>query len=101
MTSILSCALRANPLAHLRYQAFGCWSTLGFPCGRRGFCPFWRYSSYFIYAQTLGFSFLNYDDDAYVTANTYVVNGLAADSIQWAFTSFSRFYWHPSYLAVT
>ena len=48
-----------------------------------------------IYAQTLGFSFLNYDDDAYVTANTYVLNGLAADSIQWAFTSFSRFYWHP------
>ena len=23
----------------------------------------------FIYAQTLGFAFLNYDDDAYVTAN--------------------------------
>jgi tetratricopeptide (TPR) repeat protein len=49
----------------------------------------------FIYAQTLGFSFLNYDDDAYVTANPYVVNGLALNSAYWAFTSFSRFYWHP------
>jgi Flp pilus assembly protein TadD len=49
----------------------------------------------FIYAQTLGFSFLNYDDDAYVTANAFVVNGLSATSIAWAFTSLSRFYWHP------
>jgi protein O-mannosyl-transferase len=49
----------------------------------------------FIYAQTLGFSFLNYDDDAYVTANTFILNGLSVESVQWAFSSVNRFYWHP------
>lgn len=49
----------------------------------------------FVYARTAGFGFLNYDDDGYVTGNIPVLNGLTANSIEWAFTSVSRFYWHP------
>jgi Tfp pilus assembly protein PilF len=49
----------------------------------------------FIYLQTLDFAFINYDDDAYVTANPRVVDGLSVQSVQWAFTSLERFYWHP------
>src|SRR6187397_96694 len=48
-----------------------------------------------IYVKTFAWGFINYDDDGYVTSNAYVLNGLAADSIKWAFTSLSRFYWHP------
>ena len=49
----------------------------------------------FIYLQTLNFTFINYDDDAYVTANPMVIGGLSLQSVQWAFTSLERFYWHP------
>jgi Flp pilus assembly protein TadD len=49
----------------------------------------------FIYGQTGGFGFLNYDDDAYVTGNSHVLKGLAGESIAWAWQSVSKFYWHP------
>ncbi len=49
----------------------------------------------FIYLQTINFTFINYDDDAYVTANPMVTGGLTVQSLQWAFTSLERFYWHP------
>ena len=48
-----------------------------------------------VFARAATFGFINYDDDGYVTSNAYVLKGLAADSVQWAFTSLSRFYWHP------
>lgn len=48
-----------------------------------------------IYLQTFDFAFINYDDDAYVTANPMVLGGLTVQSVQWAFTSIERFYWHP------
>ncbi|HEV3140353.1 MAG TPA: tetratricopeptide repeat protein, partial [Vicinamibacterales bacterium] len=48
-----------------------------------------------IYAQTAGFAFLNFDDDAYVTRNPAVQNGLGWSGLTWAFTTFQYFYWHP------
>ncbi|MBW2291633.1 MAG: hypothetical protein JRG94_04910, partial [Deltaproteobacteria bacterium] len=48
-----------------------------------------------VYAQVLGFEFINLDDDQYVTANPQVRAGLTAQGIAWAFGEFSSFNWHP------
>ena len=42
-----------------------------------------------------GFGFVNYDDPAYVTENSFVKNGLNLTDIQWAFTGFHVSNWHP------
>ena len=39
--------------------------------------------------------FLNLDDNQYVTANPHVQNGLSWETVQWAFTSYWSFNWHP------
>ena len=39
--------------------------------------------------------FVNYDDDAYVTQNAHVRQGLTADTIRWALTSTEQANWHP------
>ncbi len=39
--------------------------------------------------------FLNLDDNQYVTANPHIQNGLSWDAVQWAFTSYWSFNWHP------
>jgi len=41
------------------------------------------------------FSFLNYDDNDYVTDNNFVSHGLTATDIGWAFTAFHAGNWHP------
>ncbi len=52
----------------------------------------------FVFAPTLGHGFINYDDGAYVTENTHVLDGLSWETISWAF-SFSSTEatsnWHP------
>ena len=48
-----------------------------------------------IYLPTLGYPFLNLDDDVYVTANPWVRQGLTWASVKWAFTSTQTMYWHP------
>ncbi len=48
-----------------------------------------------IYAQTLGFSFLSYDDDLYVTDAPQVQAGLNLKSLGWAFTTEKAMYFHP------
>ncbi len=47
-----------------------------------------------IYAQVGTHTFLNYDDDQYITANPAVQHGLTASALRFAFTSFSP-NWHP------
>lgn len=39
--------------------------------------------------------FINYDDDAYVTSNPRVLDGLSADGIRWAWTTGHAGNWHP------
>jgi len=39
--------------------------------------------------------FINYDDPSYVTANNHVKEGLSADGVRWAFTTFHFYNWHP------
>jgi protein O-mannosyl-transferase len=48
-----------------------------------------------VYAQLLANDFINYDDQSYVTGNEYVQGGLTFDGIQWAFTTFHSYNWHP------
>ncbi|MDR3458407.1 MAG: tetratricopeptide repeat protein [Verrucomicrobiae bacterium] len=41
------------------------------------------------------FSFVNFDDNDYVTDNPFVKSGLTATDIRWAFTAFHAGNWHP------
>jgi hypothetical protein len=48
-----------------------------------------------VYWQTGSHEFLNFDDEAYVTANPHVVSGISGKNMVWAFTSFEEANWHP------
>ena len=48
-----------------------------------------------IYAQSLGFEFVNYDDEKYVSANPIVAKGVTLEGIRWCLTSFLGSHWHP------
>ena len=41
------------------------------------------------------FSFINYDDNRYVSQNRHVQAGLTWDTVKWAFTTFDYANWHP------
>jgi len=48
-----------------------------------------------IYAQTLRYDYIAYDDDVFVTDNATVKAGLTGASIAWAITTSYSSYWHP------
>jgi len=48
-----------------------------------------------VYAQVLGFGFVQYDDQAYVTENPRVLSGLSREGLAWAMTTFAAENWHP------
>lgn len=48
-----------------------------------------------LYYPALNSAFVNYDDPAYVTANTRVLRGLSWNNIAWAFTATVEANWHP------
>lgn len=48
-----------------------------------------------LYAPTLGFEFVGFDDEEYVSDNPWVRRGLSADSVRWALTAFHSGNWHP------
>lgn len=48
-----------------------------------------------IYYQTVGFSFINFDDNFYVYDNPVVLSGINSESFKWAFTAFYSANWHP------
>jgi tetratricopeptide (TPR) repeat protein len=47
-----------------------------------------------VFAQTVGFEFVSYDDERYVTENAPVKRGLTAGGVGWAFGSGTE-NWHP------
>ena len=49
-----------------------------------------------VYAGALAGSFLNFDDDVYVTDNPQVASGLNTASVAWALRSTSAANWHPA-----
>ncbi len=48
-----------------------------------------------LYARTVYFPFVYFDDDAYVFNNPYVVSGLTWRGLAWAFTTGHAANWHP------
>jgi protein O-mannosyl-transferase len=48
-----------------------------------------------IFWQTLGFDFIRYDDELYVTKNPYLLYGLTKQGLAWAFSTFHAGNWHP------
>jgi len=49
----------------------------------------------FIYAPVSQYSFCNFDDPMYLTANAPVARGLSLSGIRWAFTTTHTGMWHP------
>jgi hypothetical protein len=56
-----------------------------------------------LYLPTLNHAFV-FDDEAHISGNPFVLQGLGWDGVRWAFTTLSGSYWHPltwlSYMAV-
>jgi protein O-mannosyl-transferase len=48
-----------------------------------------------LYVPALDSSFVNYDDPAYVTSNSHVLQGLSWSNVAWAFRATSEANWHP------
>jgi protein O-mannosyl-transferase len=58
-------------------------------------CLFFVISILCIYWQMRNFSFVNYDDNQYVSGNYHVQAGLTLESIRWSFTATRASNWHP------
>jgi protein O-mannosyl-transferase len=58
-------------------------------------CIFLMAIVWFVFGQTLGHDFINYDDDAYVYDSPRVLNGITAPGVKWAFTHSHAYNWHP------
>jgi tetratricopeptide (TPR) repeat protein len=58
-------------------------------------CLFLAAMVWAVFAQTLSFGFLNYDDNAYITDNSVVQNGLTLKGISWALRYGGIGHWHP------
>lgn len=48
-----------------------------------------------IYWPVLGYEFVKYDDDKYITDNPHITDGITRESVIWAFTGFHFHMWHP------
>ncbi len=48
-----------------------------------------------VFARAIGFEFVNYDDNLYVTGNHIVQRGLEASTFLWAWTAFVGVQWYP------
>lgn len=48
-----------------------------------------------VYVQVKDYSFINYDDDLYVTKNRMVQKGLTTESVIWSLSTTDSYNWHP------
>jgi len=51
--------------------------------------------TFFTYWQVKNYSFVNYDDDYYITDNLRVQKGISVESLKWSFTTTYYYNWHP------
>jgi tetratricopeptide (TPR) repeat protein len=58
-------------------------------------CLFLIIAALAVYGQVSTHSFVDFDDDIYITANKYVRDGLTLDNFIWAFGFTDIAYWHP------
>jgi tetratricopeptide (TPR) repeat protein len=69
-------------------QRHSLWASLGV-------CIFLVAATWFVFGQTLGHDFTNYDDNTYVYQNPKVAAGLSFSGVSWAFTHVHAQNWHP------
>ncbi|MFZ0314625.1 MAG: tetratricopeptide repeat protein [Candidatus Korobacteraceae bacterium] len=48
-----------------------------------------------VYVPATGYSFCDFDDGVYVTANSHVQSGLTWETVKWAFSTYDAANWHP------
>lgn len=60
-----------------------------------GVCIFLALIVWLVFAPTLRYEFVNYDDENYVYQNTKITIGLSLAGIAWAFTHVHARNWHP------
>src|SRR5262245_16002337 len=48
-----------------------------------------------LYGRTIQHDFVNYDDQVYVTENSFVLQGFTVEGVKWAFISLDSGNWHP------
>ena len=48
-----------------------------------------------VFWQAGSFGLIAFDDPVYITRNHHVTEGLSAESVKWAFTTYYGAYWHP------
>jgi Flp pilus assembly protein TadD len=48
-----------------------------------------------VFGQTVGFAFVNYDDNQYVYDNPQIIHGLTSEGVRWAFAHVHSGNWHP------
>ncbi|RJQ60493.1 MAG: tetratricopeptide repeat protein [Desulfobacteraceae bacterium] len=58
-------------------------------------CLLLAVSSFWVYWPVTTHSFLNYDDQDYVTENPHVRSGLSLQNVMWALNAFHSANWHP------
>ena len=51
--------------------------------------------TWIVYAQTLRFDFVNYDDPRYIYQNTRITDGISVANVAWAFSHIHSENWHP------
>ncbi len=61
----------------------------------RWVCLFVVLATILVFYQVIDHSFIDYDDDVYVTKNANVQAGLTWDGLIWSFTTFHGGNWHP------
>jgi protein O-mannosyl-transferase len=61
----------------------------------RVLCLFLIAATLVVYNRVNQNSFVNFDDDRYITENSHVRAGLTWATIRWAFSSFEQANWHP------
>ena len=60
-----------------------------------GICIFLAAIVWLVFGQAVHFTFVNYDDNAYVYENPAVMGGLSWNGVKWAFTHTVALNWHP------
>jgi Tfp pilus assembly protein PilF len=58
-------------------------------------CGFLLLAIAIVFGQTVGYDFVNFDDNAYVYENPQVTQGLTSASVAWAMTTSHATNWHP------
>jgi tetratricopeptide (TPR) repeat protein len=58
-------------------------------------CGFLLLAVFLVFGQTIGYRFVNYDDDQYVFENARITRGVTLQGIAWAFTHSQVGHWHP------